>query len=83
MDDTKPWSILWTSLEVDEFLFASDDKKYWLVVSKEELIGADGGKLYANAPVTVIASSASCEPYQGDYLNFNISLYIKSLLYFF
>ena len=69
MDDTKPWSILWTSLEVDEFLFASDDKKYWLVVSREELIGADGDKLYANAPVTVIASSASCEPYQGDYLN--------------
>ena len=64
-DNTNAWSIPWSLEEVDEFLFSSDDKEYWLVVSKDELIGADGGKLYANAPITVLASSSSCDPYQG------------------
>merc|ERR550539_1709923 len=64
-DDTNAWSIPWSIEEFDEFLFSSGDKKYWLVVSKEELIGADGGKLYADSPITVIASSSSCEPYQA------------------
>ena len=69
-DDTQAWSIPWTLEEYDEFLFASGDKKYWLVVSKEELIGADGGEVYANKPINVIASSYSCKPYQGIYSHY-------------
>ena len=48
-------------------MFASGNMKYWLVVTREELIGKDGRKYYEDSPVTVIASSDSCQPYQGDH----------------
>ena len=57
--------------EAEEFLFASGNIKYWLVVTREELVGADGGKYYDNSPVTVTASSGRCQPYQGDHSLFN------------
>ena len=41
--------------EAEEFMFASGNMKYWLIVSREELIGVDGGKKYANSPITVTA----------------------------
>ena len=39
--------------------------KYWLVVSREELIGADGKEKYTNRPTSVTASSDSDQPYKG------------------
>ena len=68
-DDSQPWSLLWTKEEAEEFLFASGNMEYWLVVSREELIGADGRKRYENSPITVTASSDSDQPYQGDHLS--------------
>ena len=53
------------------------------MVSKDELIGADGGKLYENASITVIASSSSCDPYQGDTQNVSsvsrISIFLANM----
>ena len=46
-------------------MFASGNMKYWLVITREELLGADGGKYYNKSPVTVKASSDSDQPYQG------------------
>ena len=44
------------------------DLEYWMIVSKEELIGSDGSKWYTNEPITITASSESDTPYQGkDY----------------
>ena len=51
--------------EAEEFMFASGNMKYWLVITREELLGADGGKYYNKSPVTVKASSDSDQPYQG------------------
>ena len=65
MDDTQPWSVLWTAEEAEEFLFASGNMKYWMVFTREELLGADGRKFYSNGPITVTASSDSDQPYQG------------------
>ena len=67
MDDTKPWSILWTSMEVDEFLFASSDMKIWLIVNREKLMGLDGLKRFDQSPLWVTAGSYSCQPFQGDH----------------
>ena len=63
-DDSLPWSVLWAAEEAEEFLFASGNMKYWLVVTREELLGTH----YFNSPVTVSASSESCQPYQGKSL---------------
>ena len=72
-DDSQPWSVLWTAEEAEDFLFASGNMKYWLVVSREELIGADGGKKYStNNPITVTASSDSDQPYQGLSLRYRL-----------
>ena len=68
-DDSQPWSVFWTVEEAEEFMFASGNMKYWLIVSREELIGVDGGKKYANSPITVTASSDSDQPYQGHHLD--------------
>ena len=67
-NNTNPWSVFWNIQEVEEFLFSSGDKKYWLSVTKKELIGEDGFKDYPNgfASINVIASSSICEPRQGD-----------------
>ena len=65
---SQPWTVPWSAEEADEFLFASGNMKYWLVVSREELIGADGKKYYSDSPVTITASSDSSQPYQGDHL---------------
>ena len=56
MDDTQPWSVLWLQEEAEEFLFASGNMKYWMVVTREELLGADGGKYYLRDPITLTAS---------------------------
>ena len=61
----EPWSIFWNIQEVEEFLFSSGDKKYWLIVTKKDLIGEDGFKTY-NGWINVKASSSNCEPHQGD-----------------
>ena len=45
-DDTQPWSIPWSVLEVEEFLFATGDQEKWIIVNKVDLIGADGTKEY-------------------------------------
>ena len=68
MDDTQPWSVLWTAEEAEEFLFASGNMKYWMVFTREELLGADGGKYYMRDPITVSASSDSYQPHQGKSL---------------
>ena len=65
-NDTNPWSVFWNIQEVEEFLFSSGDKKYWLIVTKKDLIGEDGFKVYNNAWINVIASSSNCDPHQGD-----------------
>ena len=75
MDDSEPWSLLWTVEEVADFLFASGNMKYWLVVSREELIGVDGAKKYNGSPVTVKSSSHSDQPYPGNYFSPNSSKY--------
>ena len=67
-NDDEPWSIFWNIQEVEEFLFSSGDKKYWLIVTKKDLIGEDGFKTYNNAWINVIASSSNCEPNQGDHI---------------
>ena len=53
---------------MEEFLFSSVDKKYWLMVTKKDLIGEDGFKTYANEWINVIASSSNCEPHQGNHI---------------
>ena len=58
-------------------MFASGNMKYWMVVSREELIGADGGKKYSESPITVTASSDSGLPYQGDQLDLHPSIQIS------
>ena len=55
-DDSRPWSVLWTLEDTEDFLFASGNMKYWLVVSREELLGTDGNKIYYYDPITVMAS---------------------------
>ena len=59
---------------MEEFLFASGNMKYWLVVSREELLGEDGGKRYNGKPITVTASSERCLSYQGDRLGLSQGL---------
>ena len=65
-DDTQPWSLPWSLLEVEEFLFATGDKEKWIIVNKVQLIGADGTKEYNKGNITVRASSGNCDPYQGN-----------------
>ena len=67
-NDNEPWSIFWNIQEVEEFLFSSVDQKYWLIVTKKDLIGEDGFKTYHNDLVNVIASSSNCEPHQGYHI---------------
>ena len=74
-DDSQAWSVVWKLEEVGQFLFASGNMKYWLVVSREELVGVDGGKIYSEAPVTVRASSHSDQPYQGNHFSPSTSNY--------
>merc|ERR1712038_1762123 len=64
-DDTQPWSLPWSVLEVEEFLFATGDKEKWIIVNKVQLIGADGTKEYNKGNITVRASSGNCDPYQA------------------
>ena len=67
-DDSNAWSVYWNIQEVEEFLFSSVDKKYWLMVTKKDLIGEDGFKVYGRDWVNVIASSSNCEPHQGYHI---------------
>ena len=62
-DDSKPWSKKWKLEEAEDFLFASGNMKFWLIVSREELIGVDGEKYY-DGVITVTASSESETPYK-------------------
>ena len=62
-DDSKPWSKKWKLEETEDFLFASGNMKYWLIVSREELIGVDGEKYY-DGVITVTATSESETPYK-------------------
>ena len=64
-NDDEPWSIKWELSDFDEFLFASSDMKYWMRATKEEIIGNDGTRLYANLDINIISSSDSCTPYTG------------------
>ena len=81
-NDNNPWSIFWNIQEVDEFLFSSVDKKYWLIVSKKDLIGEDGFKVY-NGLINVIASSSNCEPHQGDDIFYFLIQYFSGLITIF
>jgi len=62
-NDDEPWSIKWDLSSFDEFLFASGNMKYWMRASKNDIIGNDGLKLYANEDIKIISSSRSCSPY--------------------
>ena len=64
-DDSQPWSLPWSLLEVEEFLLATGDKEKWIIVNKVQLIGADGTKNYEKEKISVRASSGNCDPYQG------------------
>ena len=64
-NDDEPWSIKWNLSDFDEFLFASGNMKYWMRASKNDIIGNDGLKLYANEDIKIISSSRSCSPYTG------------------
>ena len=68
MDDTQAWSVLWTAEEAAEFLFASGNMNYWLIITREELIGADGGKYYEKGTPITITSSDNDQPHQGKSL---------------
>ena len=46
--------MLWNAEEAEEFGFASGNEKYWLFVSREELIGIENKDF---APLLVLASS--------------------------
>ena len=46
--------MLWNAEEAEEFGFASGNEKYWLVVSREELIGIENKDF---VPLLVLASS--------------------------
>ena len=72
-DDTQHWSVTWRVEEAEEFLFASSDLKYWLIVNREKLIGVDGQKRSNNTPLTVTASSYSCQPFKGDHMDLSQS----------
>jgi hypothetical protein len=74
-----PFSVKWDTYDYDQvlqssisiinpsslfqFLFASGDKKTWLIVEKSEIIGDTGDKFYSGQAIPIIASSISCEPY--------------------
>ena len=64
-DDSQPWSVLWTAEEAEEFLLASGNMKYWLVVSREELIGIENDDVVS---LPVLASSED-QPSQGKHLD--------------
>ena len=40
-----------------------------MIVGKEDLIGADGEKYYANEPITVKASFAQDTPHTGEIIS--------------
>ena len=64
-DDSKPWSIKWSLNDVDEFLFASGNMKYWMRADKSDIIGNEGKKFYANEDTRIISSSDRCSSYSG------------------
>ena len=68
-DDSQPWSVLWTGEAADEFLFASGNIKYWLVVSREELIGIENDDFVS---LPLLASSED-QPSQGKNLDLSPS----------
>ena len=57
--------MLWTAEEAEEFGFASGNERYWLVVSREELIGIENKDF---APLLVLASSDD-QPSLGEHLD--------------
>ena len=66
--------------EAEEFMFASGNMKYWLVITREELLGADGRKRYNGSPITVTASSDSDQPYQGKSLVLSSSSQVEMIV---
>ena len=64
-NDSQPWSIKWELTGFDEFLFASGNKKYFLRATKEEIIGIDGLKEYADQPIQILSSYLSCDASSG------------------
>ena len=68
MDDSQPWSVLWTAEEAANYMFASGNMNYWLIITREELIGADGGKYYEKGTPITITSSDNDQPHQGKSL---------------
>ena len=59
--------MLWTAEEADEFLLASGNMKYWLVVSREELIGIENDH-FVSLPV-LASSESEDQPSQGKHLD--------------
>ena len=47
-----------------------------MIVGKEDLIGADGEKYYANEPIYVKASFAQDTPYTGELFSMMLTLTI-------
>jgi len=68
---THAWSVSWDFRNVTEFLFASvnlnieHSKQYWLIMKKDDLMGEDGNRYYANHPIPIVASTLSSEPYSA------------------
>ena len=46
-----------------QFLFSSGNCEHWLVVNKDDIIGPDGVKYYANQHISIVGSSISGEQY--------------------
>ena len=61
------WSIGWDFSRVSQFMFASVDFRFWLVVDRLDIMGEDGDLYYANQDVRILASSLSSTPYTAKW----------------
>ena len=63
----------WDLKHVTEFLFASVDlaieppAQHWLVAKRNDLMGEDGNKNYANQDIPIVASTVSSYPYKAKW----------------
>ena len=64
-DDSAPWSIKWELDDFDEFLFSSGNLAYWMISTKDAIVGEDGLKTYADEQIPIKSSYQSCKPSTG------------------
>ena len=58
-------------LIIFQFLLASENFAYFLIVDKDEINGADGQKYYGPQSIPIVASSLNCEPYSANWYRRN------------